>query len=386
MLWCAVTKPAVATQRVGLYTHIFTAAYSTALQLNTSDVQVSSISCAGTTVYNNTGTSSGADSSSNSSEAAERLPSRLLLAATAVTPTQQPQQQVDVPVATAFAISSQGGPGKRLSFVDAVEYRSGSILAGPLSKFFGMAVYSVSGEQLLPEQPAGGGTAGDMHVIPAPAALDSNMAGGTAGSTGSTDTRSAASTGSTTGTESNVSQQQQQQQQLHGEGDETIYDTFPACPFPPSSSNSNADTQGRLWGSYNARVCLFKAASTPAAQGVAINWNTAKLCVLPATNANSVVDKNGRLWGWEDGQSCAFRSPVQQPVQSITMPKSGLSIVSFQSLQSSKLDRMSVVWEGAPSCTAVPTASNTVADKFGRLWGWEDGVTCAFKVGGCEMG
>jgi hypothetical protein len=51
-----------------------------------------------------------------------------------------------------------------------------------------------------------------------------------------------------------------------------------------------------------------------------------------------------------------------------------------RSLQPHSSDRMTVVWEAAPACSSVPTAANTIADKFGRLWSWEDGTTCAFKV------
>ena len=37
-------------------------------------------------------------------------------------------------------------------------------------------------------------------------------------------------------------------------------------------------------------------------------------------------------------------------------------------------------WTTAPICTATPNASNSVMDTTGRLWGWENQVSCAHKT------
>jgi hypothetical protein len=39
-----------------------------------------------------------------------------------------------------------------------------------------------------------------------------------------------------------------------------------------------------------------------------------------------------------------------------------------------------LTWEAAPSCTATPTPGNSVKDSNGRLWGWENNASCAYKT------
>jgi hypothetical protein len=96
-----------------------------------------------------------------------------------------------------------------------------------------------------------------------------------------------------------------------------------------------------------------------------------------------VLDADGKPWGWENGRSCAHRNAAGSSGSSSSKAgsKAGVSIAAVRSLQPHSSDRMTVVWEAAPACSSVPTAANTIADKFGRLWSWEDGTTCAFKVG-----
>jgi hypothetical protein len=169
-----------------------------------------------------------------------------------------------------------------------------------------------------------------------------------------------------------------------------LYEAEPACPFAPTADNSISDAQGRLWGRHNGRECVFKGASGSAgsaalARSVPLKWQSAVACRAAATNANSVVDADGKLWGWENGRSCAHRNAAGPAGSSSSnnraVSKSGVPTVAVQNLQS-RSDKMTVLWESAPMCRAVPTAANTIADKFGRLWSWEDGTTCAFKVSG----
>lgn len=159
-----------------------------------------------------------------------------------------------------------------------------------------------------------------------------------------------------------------------GSSELDMYEAEPACPFAPTADGSIADAQGRLWGRHNGKECVFKGAGgggSAAQQQRSVpllKWATAVVCKAAATNANSVVDAQGKLWGWESGRSCAHRSAAAAAFAA----KSGATARGS--------DRMTVVWEAAPGCRAVPTAANTIADKFGRLWSWEDGTTCAFKA------
>ncbi|KAF6258041.1 hypothetical protein COO60DRAFT_1270964 [Scenedesmus sp. NREL 46B-D3] len=38
----------------------------------------------------------------------------------------------------------------------------------------------------------------------------------------------------------------------------------------------------------------------------------------------------------------------------------------------------------APTCDFVPTPRNSEPDRSGRLWGWQSGVSCAFRSAGAE--
>lgn len=42
-------------------------------------------------------------------------------------------------------------------------------------------------------------------------------------------------------------------------------------------------------------------------------------------------------------------------------------------------------WDAAPACTAAPTAANSVRDNSGRLWGWENQASCAYKSGSTPL-
>jgi hypothetical protein len=107
---------------------------------------------------------------------------------------------------------------------------------------------------------------------------------------------------------------------------------------------------------------------------------------------NSVVDDNGRLWGWQNDASCAYklygkgsssntvaspnaRMPMKQQLQA-----QARSAASFKDMQNNLPTRVSVVWESAPTCSFAPNDANAVPDTFGRLWGWQNNSSCAFRV------
>lgn len=38
-----------------------------------------------------------------------------------------------------------------------------------------------------------------------------------------------------------------------------------------------------------------------------------------------------------------------------------------------------ITWSNAPTCKDEPTNTNSVYDRSGRLWGWENDRSCAFR-------
>jgi hypothetical protein len=502
----------VVLQRLGLYKQLFTSAYATALALQPSSITISSITCGNTSMFSNTTAAAAAAAPGNSSTpsnstaatkfSSSNSPSRQLLAATAAlqanssatTGLQQQQQQlvqqlvkqqdeVEVPVVTLFSIQpAKGTAQQQVQLVDALSYRSGTILAGPLSKFYGFPVYSVSAEQIVEEEaedndakhgavaadkassgsaaaaaaagstgaaaaPAGAAPAAAAAAIAAPlaSAAGSSLAIANASSSSSSKSsspaglpnNSAATPSSSDATVNNSpvaapvpisavsaapakplpssatsgqrlaapdavqpvqiavapnhNRVRQPATKLFPWGSQELdlYEAEPACPFPPTADNSISDAQGRLWGRHSGKECVFKGAQSGSSSSSApLAWKDAVACRAAANNANSVLDAEGKLWGWENGRSCAFRSQVlaaagsSSSSSSRAAAKSGLPTVAVPMQVSRNANRMTVLWEDAPGCRAVPTASNTIADKFGRLWSWEDGTTCAFKVRG----
>jgi hypothetical protein len=139
------------------------------------------------------------------------------------------------------------------------------------------------------------------------------------------------------------------------------YATAPACSQAPTSLNSVSDGSGRLWGFEGGRSCVFRAAAVSPSQPVsytAVSWQAAPTCSGVPNARTSVSDDLGRLWSWQNGQSCAYRSfppiPGARGAQTIS-------------------------WEAAPACKFPPTRENSVPDTMGRLWSWQNGVSCAFK-------
>jgi hypothetical protein len=164
----------------------------------------------------------------------------------------------------------------------------------------------------------------------------------------------------------------------------STFDQASRCPFPPTKSNSVPDKQGRLWSLDNGKACAFRPNPDITPATPVISWATATDCNGSPGDQNSVTDDDGRLWGWQDDASCAFRSFTNLGgfVPPNLQAKSGRTDAeAFQELMSNLSGgHVSVVWEAAAACPFAPTTANSVPDRFGRLWSWHDGKSCAFKV------
>lgn len=157
------------------------------------------------------------------------------------------------------------------------------------------------------------------------------------------------------------------------------YGTAPTCPFPLSKANSRPDGRGRFLSAVNGRVCVFRpTADIPRPETKWYTWDSAQACLGEPTESNSVADEIGRLWGWQDNNSCGFKNQ-QSAVTAETpaVPSARVGAGTEAELPS----RVSLVWDAAPACSFTPTKTNAMADNFGRLWSWENGNSCAFKVG-----
>jgi FtsZ-interacting cell division protein YlmF len=171
-----------------------------------------------------------------------------------------------------------------------------------------------------------------------------------------------------------------------GDISSSAYDQALSCPFPPTKSNSMPDKQGRLWSINAGKECVFRPDTNITPSTPIITWTTAADCAGSPDEQNSVTDDVGRLWGWQAQSSCAFRSFTDRnSVPPNLQAKSGRTDAqAFQELMSNLSGgHVSVVWEAAAACPFAPTAVNAVPDRFGRLWSWHEGKSCAFKVSAC---
>ena len=151
------------------------------------------------------------------------------------------------------------------------------------------------------------------------------------------------------------------------------FDSAQPCQFQPTKSNSVTDSHGRFWSMQDGKECVFRAQNRPEHQPRKVSWEQAPSCGGKPTEYNSVTDENNRLWGWQGGQSCVFRDNRQQPL--------GETIATTGRVPNPK-GQVGLVWEAAPTCSAAPTAETSEADTLGRLWGWENGTSCAYRVSG----
>jgi hypothetical protein len=95
--------------------------------------------------------------------------------------------------------------------------------------------------------------------------------------------------------------------------------------------------------------------------GLANLWLQASRCHHAPDLTNSIPDPESRLWGEEQQKPCAYRADDNTP-----MLYHGFLPLKF---------------ETTPACNSLPTATNSMPDKQGRLFGWDQSQQeyCAFK-------
>jgi hypothetical protein len=326
-----------------------------------------------------------------------------------------------IDVSTVFAMPDRSSSAAaRAAFVETVVSYTAETLDSPLSHFYGVSEVMVKAVQLVKLEAAtpvaaaaaAGNRSANAFSSQTPAAGMAAMQGTPqSGSTDATGSASAATPAvplaetAAAGTAAAAAAAGARPWDHPGKQHSFAnYRVAPACPFPPSKSNSVSDSQGRFW-SWNWGVeCVFRApAAGQTDKPLVVDWDTAVTCDDVPNEHNSVVDDSGRLWGWQNDASCAYRQwgkgssssttaqvlstiaadasarlpmkPQQQQGQKVKAPAK-----SFEELQGNLPTRVSVVWESAATCSFAPNDANAVPDTFGRLWGWEDNSSCAFRV------
>jgi hypothetical protein len=128
--------------------------------------------------------------------------------------------------------------------------------------------------------------------------------------------------------------------------------------FVPWSHNADSQEAAHMPTASRARAAVPVIKPT-------VSYNEAPTCLFPLTRSNSMADDQGRFWSLMDGKECVFRpaaAAIPRPVA------------------------RSVSWQDAPACVEQPNESNSVADNNGRLWGWQEGESCAFKSESAAQG
>ncbi|PNH03541.1 hypothetical protein TSOC_010363, partial [Tetrabaena socialis] len=159
------------------------------------------------------------------------------------------------------------------------------------------------------------------------------------------------------------------------------WETAPRCLEAPSVFSARADSEGRLWGEQYNLTCAFKAADS---DRPLYDFLTAPACTTPPETVTSESDVQGRLWGWEAGRECAYKGTDNAPLAlplgadlSAVQPVTPEQMVARGSVPTAA----SISWRAAPRCAAPPTKGSSTMDSRGRLWGWQDAASCAFKDG-----
>eukprot|EP00775_Hariotina_reticulata_P007003 gene7003-7218_t len=126
----------------------------------------------------------------------------------------------------------------------------------------------------------------------------------------------------------------------------------PACSGSPTRSNSVTDSKGRKWGFQRGASCAFKAVRTPSA--------------APAAPAAKPVPRNTPAGQKRPGPA----APAAKPVPRNTPAGQKRPGPAAQSRSA---------WDLAPSCLGQPNKYNGVRDSQGKIWGFQNGVSCAYK-------
>ncbi|KAF8057666.1 hypothetical protein HT031_006015 [Scenedesmus sp. PABB004] len=388
------------SERVAAYSRLFGGAYAGTLDLPPSSAVVTSVTCGGSSVF------AAARGGSVRALRAPRAPiMRTLLAApsggadaaAAAAAGDAPLTWVDI--TTAFTIAAPPSDAARVA--EAVSSASSGILAGPLSQFLGVNTLLVKAAAALGGAPPRGGAVawGGSEPALAPAraeagswaaqldpahageelpvighADDDVTPGDEPGAVPPSSLPAAAAAPRGGGVAlppappGDVSAGPSERELSAFPWNQLLtdeHDAAPTCLFSPTRRNGVTDAQGRLWSLMNGRGCVFRAPA--AAQQVApasgMAWATAPGCAGAPTVESAMLDTRGNLWGWEDARSCAFRGRAPTTL-------------------GGKPSTFATLWEDAAPCEAAPTQGNADADAFGRLWGKQGGVDCAFKFVG----
>lgn len=166
-------------------------------------------------------------------------------------------------------------------------------------------------------------------------------------------------------------------------------------PQPPTNATDEANTtviQPPAQAGNASGVNLTAGADTtvlqsPAPAGNATGLNATSTTGPPTATNDTVPMTNGSsspaaaLNGSNVTSPVASPLPSPPPVAEVTapipvyMPPAPPAPVFANATKTTQQER----WENAPACLTEPTGTNSIPDKQGRLWGWINGISCAFK-------
>lgn len=390
----------VALQRIGAYQRLFSTAYAAGLNIQMADSPVRNISCAGATVFTESppvtqqfiSISPASPSAATAGTAADNMeqapveaapaaavPAAAALAtgpeaagsatvgpaaATMLPHTQQrtviyadrvrskiigPSRLLlqqffrahptSVDVSTVFHVPDTSVTAtERIGLVEKLVSQTSHILDAPLSQFFYVTEVMVKAVELLKQEvlPA---AAGQETASPEQALSAGQLAGGVS-----------------------LQQLQKQQQGLAARAAALAADLLGAVE--QSNGTSLQDELGQQ--AQQAQHGLLGPNLWDNTGGVHTfgNYKSVPPCPFQPSKTNSVSDMQGRFWSWNNGVECVFRTPAipggQQPTAKPV-----------------KMD-----WETAVTCDDAPNERNSVVDDNGRLWGWQNDTSCAFRQWG----
>jgi hypothetical protein len=76
----------------------------------------------------------------------------------------------------------------------------------------------------------------------------------------------------------------------------------------------------------------------------------------------------------------AYAATTEQPVPADPVLESTDNGSVPSTVDNSFLAAPEDTWEATPACSALPNSTTSVLDKSGRLWGWENEASCAYKA------
>lgn len=140
-------------------------------------------------------------------------------------------------------------------------------------------------------------------------------------------------------------------------------------------------------------TATYIPAGTFGSQQAAVSYDSLPSCQSSLTKINSLPDKQGRFLGWNNDKHCVFRgaakpaavkgSPRASSAAAAAVPAAALGALGGGAGAGGVRvpTAPSTAWQTAPACAGTASASNSVKDKNGLRWGWENKVSCAFREG-----